>query len=102
MDPFFITDTNVVVAGLLTSHAESPVAKILDGRLRSSFRFALSDGLLAEYRGVLLRPKLLKLHQLRELEIEAILTSLMRHAIVLPIPLRSITPVVPDISDQFL
>jgi uncharacterized protein len=41
VNPVFVVDTNVVVAGLLSSHAESPVAKILDGMLRASFRFAL-------------------------------------------------------------
>ena len=102
MNPVFIIDTNVVVAGLLTSHAESPVARILDSMLRASFRFALSEALLAEYHGVLLRPKLLKLHRLNELEIDAILTSLTRHAIVLQVLLRSDKPVAPDAGDQFL
>jgi hypothetical protein len=32
--------------------------------LRASFRFAISEALLAEYRAVLLTPKLLKLHRL--------------------------------------
>lgn len=34
---FFIIDTNVLVAGLLTSHADSPVARILDGMLGAHF-----------------------------------------------------------------
>ena len=102
MNPVFIIDTNVVVAGLLTSHADSPVARILDGMLRASFRFALSEALLAEYRGVLLRPKLLKLHQLAESEIDTILTTLTRHAIVLPVPLQPNALVAPDVGDQFL
>lgn len=85
MNQVFSVDTNVVVAGLLTSHADSTVAKVLDGMLRASFRFALSEALLAEYRGVLTRPKLIKLHQLSEAEIDTILTTLTRHAIVLPV-----------------
>jgi uncharacterized protein len=98
----FVIDTNVLVASLLTSHADSPVAKILDGMLRASFRFALSEALLAEYRGVLLRPKLLKLHQLAEAEIDTILTALTRHAIVLPPSKHPGAPPAPDVGDQFL
>ena len=57
MSPVFIIDTNVIVAGRLTSDADSPVTRILDGMLRASFRFVVSEGLPAEYRQVLLRPK---------------------------------------------
>ena len=102
MNSVFIIDTNVLVAGLLTSRADSPVARILDGMLRPSFRFALSEALLAEYRGVLLRPKLSRLHQLAESEIDTILTTLTRHAIVLPVPPQPNALVARDIGDQFL
>jgi putative PIN family toxin of toxin-antitoxin system len=98
----FIIDTNVVVAGLLASHAESPVVRILDGMLRASFRFVVSEALLAEYRSVLLRPKLLKLHRLTALEVDVVLTDLARHAIVLPVPLPTAAPLAPDPGDQFL
>jgi predicted nucleic acid-binding protein len=59
-----IVDTNVVVAGILTAHADSPVAQILDGMLEATFPFAVSDALLAEYRDVLNRPALRKIHGL--------------------------------------
>jgi uncharacterized protein len=49
---FFVIDTNVVVVGLLTSHPDSPVARILDGMLAAAFAFVLSEALLAEYRVV--------------------------------------------------
>ncbi len=98
----FIIDTNVVVAGLLTNHADAPVARIFDSMMRAEFRFAMSEALLAEYRGVLLRPKLLKLHRLAEPEIDAILTSLTRHAIILPVPPQPDSPIAPDVGDQFL
>jgi uncharacterized protein len=98
----FIIDTNVVVAGLLTSSADSPVAAILDDMLRGRFRFALSEALLAEYRGVLLRQKLMRLHQLTESEIDAILTTLARHAIVLSAPTQPNKLVAQDVGDQFL
>jgi uncharacterized protein len=102
VSPVFIIDTDVVVAGLLTSHADSPVARILGGMLRANFRFAISEALLAEYRQVLLRPKLSKLHGLNALEVDVILTDLARHAIVLPVPLSIAAPLAPDPGDQFL
>ncbi|MBP6718690.1 MAG: PIN domain-containing protein [Rhodoferax sp.] len=99
---FFIIDTNVLVAGLLTSHADSPVACILDGMLGAAFPFVLSEAQLAEYRAVLVRPRLAKLHGLSEAEIEVILVDIARHAIVLA-PVRTVaTPLAPDPGDQFL
>lgn len=83
MSTFFIIDTNVVVAGLLTAQADSPVARILDGMLSTTFPFVVSEPLLAEYRAVLVRPKLCKRHGLSEDEIDTILTDIARHAIVL-------------------
>ena len=74
-----------MVAGLLTRHADSPLARILDGMLRASFRFVISEVLLAEYRQVMLRPKLLKLHGLGAAEVDQIYTDLALHAIVLPV-----------------
>ena len=101
-DAFFIIDTNVLVAGLLTSHADSPVARILDGMLGAAFPFVLSEALLAEYRAVLLRPRLCKLHGLSEAEIDFILVDIARRAIVMT-PIRTVaTPLAPDPGDQFL
>ena len=102
MSSFFIIDTNVVVAGLLTAHADSPVARILDGMLSARFPFVVSETLLAEYRAVLLRPKLCKLHGLTEAEVDAILVDIARHAIVLA-PTSADTGLrAPDAGDQFL
>ena len=61
-----VVDTNVLVAGLLTTEQESPTARILDGTLNGRVLFLLSPRLLAEYRAVLLRPKLTALHVLGE------------------------------------
>ena len=102
MSAFFIIDTNVVVAGLLTSHADSPVARILDGMLGAAFAFVLSEALLAEYRSVLILPRLCKLHGLSEKEIDTILTDIARHAVVLSPVRTGATPVAPDRGDQFL
>lgn len=102
MSSFFIIDTNVVVAGLLTAHADSPVARILDGMLSATFPFVVSEALLAEYRTVLLRPKLCTLHGLTEAEVDAILTDIARHAIVLGPTSAGAGPRAPDAGDQFL
>ena len=79
-----IVDTNVLVAGLLTGNATSPVARILDGMLVAAFPFVVSEALLAEYRAVLVRPALRKLHGLTVTEVETLLTDIAQHAIVLP------------------
>ena len=98
-----IVDTNVVVAGLLTAHDASPgfvdSARILDGMLAAEFPFVVSEALLAEYRTVLVRPNLRKLHGLTVAEVDAILTDLAQHAIVLT-PIKA--PPAPDPGDQLL
>jgi len=78
-----VVDTNVVVAGLTTPDVASPVAKILDGMLIAAFPFAVSEALLAEYRDVLTRSRLVRIHGLSPLEVEEVLTELASHAIVL-------------------
>ena len=102
MSNFYVIDTNVVVAGLFTAHADSPVARILDSMLRATFPFVMSEALLSEYRAVLVRPKLCKLHGLSGIEVDAILTDLARHAIVLAPASPAVAPLAPDSGDQFL
>ena len=102
MSSFFIIDTNVVVAGMLTAHADSPVARILDGMLSAAFPFVVSEALLAEYRAVLVRPRLCKLHGLSGAEVDVVLTDMVRHAIVLTPASSGMTPKAPDAGDQFL
>lgn len=102
MNPIYIIDTNVVVAGLITAQTDSPVARILDSMLGAAFPFVLSPALLAEYRAVLLRPKLAKLHGLVTEQIDGVLTELAQHGIVLSPPASQATPRSPDPGDQFL
>lgn len=102
MSRFYVIDTNVLVAGLLTAHADSPVARILDGMLTAAFPFVVSETLLAEYHTVLVRPKLCKLHGLSVAEIDIILTDIARHVIVLNPSSATNKPVAPDLGDQFL
>ena len=94
-----IVDTNVVVAGLLTGNAASPVARILDGMLAAAFPFVVSQALLGEYRTVLVRPGLRKLHGLTVAEVETLLTDIAQHAIVLA-PVATMPA--PDPGDQLL
>ena len=97
--PAVIIDTNVVVAGLLTGNDTSPVARILDGMLMAAFPFVVSEALLAEYRTVLVRPGLRKLHGLTVADVETLLTDIAQHAIVLA-PVAA--PPAPDPGDQLL
>ena len=97
--PVVIVDTNVVVAGLLTANDASNVARVLDGMFTAAFPFAVSEALLAEYRTVLVRAKLRKLHGLTIAEVETILTDLAQHAIVLAPVAASPAP---DPGDQLL
>ena len=77
----FIIDTNVFVAGLVSSVYTSPTVKILDAMLTGSLMYALSPALLQEYRMVLMRPKLLKLHGLTENEVDQLLSEITANAI---------------------
>ena len=97
--PAVIVDTNVVVAGLLTKSDASPVARVLDGMLSAAFPFVMSEALLAEYRAVLVRPPLRKLHGLTVAEVESVLTDMAQHAIMLT-PVAA--PPAPDPGDQLL
>jgi predicted nucleic acid-binding protein len=99
VSPPAIIDTNVVVAGLPTSNAASPVARILDGMLSASFACVISEQLLAEYRAVLVRPQLRKLHGLSLAEVDSLLTEIAQHAIVLS---PGNGPAAPDRGDQWL
>lgn len=99
MTPPVIVDTNIVIAGLLTSREDAPVARILDGMLAAKFRFVVSEALLAEYSDILARPKLCKAHGLNPTERETLLVEIAQHAIVLrPVA----THPAPDPGDQHL
>ena len=69
---------------------------MLEGR----FVFVLSERLLAEYREVLLRPVLARLHGLGEGEVDAVLTELALNG-AMRTPRRS-TEAAPDPGDQHL
>jgi len=77
----FIIDTNVLVAGLITDELQSPTSKVLDAMLNGSLFYLLSPALLREYRNVLLRPRISRLHGLIEPEIDQLLSEIAANAI---------------------
>jgi len=81
MTKLFIIDTNVLVAGLISSQKNSPVIAIVDAMLKGTIIYTLSPALLQEYREVLLRPKLRKIHGLNEQEIDQLLTEIIANAV---------------------
>lgn len=97
--PAVIVDTNVVLAGMLTQSDASPVARVLDGMLSVAFAFVMSETLLAEYRTVLVRPPLRKLHGLTVAEVELVLTDIAQRAIMRK-PVAAVPA--PDPGDQLL
>ncbi len=97
--PIAIIDANVVVSGVVSSKPDSSVVLILEGMRSGTFRFLLSTPLFGEYREVLVRPKLRKLHRLEEEQIDEVLKELGAHATWLePDPAVS----APDPEDQHL
>jgi len=72
----YVVDTNVVVSALLSGKADAPPVLILDRMLAGGLRYLLSTELLAEYRAVLLRPKIRSRHGLDEDEVDALLTEI--------------------------
>ena len=80
--PVAVIDTNVVVSGLLTGEPTAATRRILDAMLAGRFTFLLSVELLAEYREVLLRPRIQKRHGLAERDIDVILEVLVANAVI--------------------
>lgn len=75
-----VVDTNVVVSGLISGEDDAPTVRILDGMLRGRFGFLLSADLLAEYRAVLLRPRIRQRHGLTETNLDATLAEIVANA----------------------
>ncbi|MFO7761564.1 MAG: putative toxin-antitoxin system toxin component, PIN family [Desulfobia sp.] len=77
----YVVDTNVLAAGLITLNPGSPTTRILDAMLNGTIFFLVSTELLQEYRSVLLRPGLTRLHGLTRQEIDQILTEITANAV---------------------
>jgi predicted nucleic acid-binding protein len=95
-----VVDTNIVVAGLPLAGNALPVARILHGMLAATLPFAVSQPLLAEYREVLARPKVSRLHGLAAVPLQALLDDIARHATLLSPPGSAVAA--PDPGDQML
>lgn len=90
----WLLDTNVVVSALLKPL--SVPARLLDLALSGHIEVVVSNELLAEYREVLLRPKL----RFSEGDVDAVLELMRSRAIsVVPVPQPVTTP---DPKDQFV
>ena len=81
MPSLYIIDTNVLVAGLISSNPASPQVRILDAMLNGEIIYVLSPDLLAEYRAVVLRPRISKIHRLAVDEVEVLLTEIAGNAV---------------------
>ncbi|MFO7726921.1 MAG: putative toxin-antitoxin system toxin component, PIN family [Desulfonatronovibrio sp.] len=77
----FVVDTNIFIAGLITSAPKSPTALILDAMLKGNMAFLLSPELLSEYRNVLLRPKIARIHNLNMDEVDQVLVEITANAV---------------------
>ena len=100
MLPLCIVDTNVLVAGLLTQDPHSPTVYLVDAMVEGSLPFLFSPALVSEYKDVLARPKLSKLHKLTAQEQEHFLTELVANSIWREPSPSSYTP--PDKGDAHL
>jgi len=80
-----VIDTNIVVSGILTARPESPTARILDGMMTGTFPYLISVALLAEYRQVLLRPKISRRHGLSAPEVDIILTEIAANGAIVDV-----------------
>ena len=89
-----VIDSNVLVAGLLSRRADSPVSRILNGMQAAEFGFAVSIDLIAEYHRVLRYPKVARLHGYDNGQINDLLSGLIFNA-----QLREPVPVSVDIED---
>ncbi len=98
--PAAVIDTNVVVSGLLTGEAGAPTCRVVDAMLAGGFHYLLSEDLLAEYRRVLLRPRIRALHGLSGDEVDAVLLDIAANgALRTPRPAPESPP---DPGDQHL
>lgn len=80
--PVVVVDTNVVVSGLLTAEATAPTHRILNAMLDGRINFLLSIALLAEYREVMLRPRIQKRHGLSDRDVDVILEAITANVMI--------------------
>lgn len=96
MIPPVVVDTNVLVAGLLTSRQAAPAAVILDAMIDGRLRALLSLDLLTEYRDVLLRPAIARRHGLSAEQVDTVLAEIVGYAMIEPAEVCPVDPPDPD------
>ncbi len=95
-----IIDTNVLVAGFLSSDPAGPTCGIVDGMIGGELAFLLSAALLGEYRAVLCRPKIQRRVGFNLKAVDQLLYRLAENGRVLgPTPGKMTSP---DRGDQHL
>lgn len=99
--PLAVIDTNVVISGLLSADPDLPVCRTLDGMLQGRFPYLLSTEFLAEYRRVLLRPKLRALYGLDNAAVDVLLEEIVANAILRE-PREAVGGAPPDSGDAHL
>jgi uncharacterized protein len=77
-----VIDTNVLVSGVLTSQEGAPTKRIMEAMVRCKLRVLLSERLLAEYRRVLLRPRIADRHGLTEADVDRLLLEIVANAVI--------------------
>ena len=97
--PPVIVDTNVLIGQWMTELTGGGPMHILDGMRGGALAFVVCEVLVAEYRHVLLRPKVQQRHEQTEPVVDAFLAHLAQRATVLePAPGHPS----PDPGDQML
>ena len=81
--PLAIVDTNVLIGQWMTELTGGGPMHILDGMRDGALPFVVCEVLVAEYRHVLLRPKVQQRHQQAEPVVDAFLAKVAQHATVL-------------------
>ena len=97
--PPVIVDTNVLIGQWMTDLVAREPMHILDGMRGGLLRFAACDVLLAEYREVLLRPKLRRRHLQADESVDAFVAQITAGAIHIE---TQPGPKAPDPGDQML
>ena len=97
--PPVIVDTNVLIGQWMTDLTAREQMHILDGMRSGALRFAVCDVLLAEYREVLLRPKLQRRHLQDDEKVDAFIAQITAGAIRIE---TQPGPKAPDPGDQML
>ncbi|TVR98566.1 MAG: putative toxin-antitoxin system toxin component, PIN family [Wenzhouxiangellaceae bacterium] len=95
-----VVDTNVLVAGILSSADKTPTRRIVDGMLGGELAFLLSSELLGRYRAVMARAKIRSRLGLSIEEVDQLLYRLAEHGRVIEPPPG--TQPSPDRGDQHL